>query len=81
MLGCGCQFGGSEYGAQFPIDAQRGESAGMGRDSPIYSAPLPVDAAVIDAPANSEASPPDAENDLVTALDAPLDVAQTVDHR
>jgi hypothetical protein len=81
IIGCGC--GGTEYGAQFPHDwggdGAFYDAAGLGSDVPIYSAPEPLDAAVVDAAASDETSPADVDRDLASALDGAVDVAQTLD--
>jgi hypothetical protein len=74
IVGFGC--GGTEYGAQYPhgssprLDAGDVilDAAGPRQDVPIYSAPIPLDAAPVDAPAGNE-------------LDASPDGAPTLDQR
>jgi hypothetical protein len=43
----GCEFGGSEYMAQFPrTNGGSHDASGSTSDVPIYSAPIPLDGAV-----------------------------------
>jgi hypothetical protein len=76
----GCGGGGSEYSAPIPHHLDAGDvshdASGPSRDAPVYSAVLPLDAAVVDAPATNEALPADAGNERAAALDAPLTVDQ-----